>query len=41
MNVSLARDWPVYIILAGFIWFLTYVYIHSQREAKKKKEVKK
>lgn len=35
---DLAKNWPVYILLAGFIWFVVYVYIHSWRQEKKNKE---
>jgi len=32
---DLAKNWPVYILLAGFVWFIVYVYIHSWRQEKK------
>ena len=38
---DLAKNWPVYILLAGFIWFVASVYIHSHKEEKKKQEQNK
>ena len=35
---DLAKNWPVYILLAGFIWFVANVYIHSHKEEKKRQE---
>jgi len=35
---NLAKNWPVYILLAGFIWFVVSVYRHAWREEKKRQE---
>ena len=35
---DLAKNWPVYILMVGFIWLVAYVYISSHREEKKKQE---
>lgn len=39
MTEHLAKNWIVYVLLAGFIWFVAYTYIHSHREERKKKGV--
>ncbi len=36
-----ARDWPVYLIIAGFIWFVIYIILLNWKEKKKIKEIKK
>lgn len=38
---NLAKNWPVYILLAGFVWFVVYVYIHSRKQEKKDKQENK
>lgn len=38
---NLAKNWPVYILMAGFIWLVAYVYITSNREEKKKQDKEK
>lgn len=35
---NLAKNWPVYVLMAGFIWFVAYVYIHSRKQEKDKKD---
>lgn len=35
---SLARDWPVYVMLGALILFVTYVAMESRRSEKKKDE---
>lgn len=37
----LARDWPVYLMMAGMIWFIVYILILNWKESKKKKEIQK
>jgi len=37
----LARNWPVYILLVGFIWLVAKVCINSYKEEKKDQEQKK
>jgi hypothetical protein len=32
---NLLKNWPAYVLLAGFAWFLTYVYIHSRKQEKR------
>jgi hypothetical protein len=29
---SLARDWPVYLVIGGLAVFMIYVFIHSNRK---------
>ncbi len=41
MAEHLFKNWPVYILLAGFIWFVANVYIHSHKEEKKRQEQEK
>lgn len=36
MGEHLFKNWPVYILLAGFIIFVTNVYIHSRKGEKGK-----
>lgn len=36
-----ARDWPVYLIIVGFIWFVIYIILLNWKEKKKIKEIKK
>jgi len=36
MAEHLFKNWPIYILLAGFIWFVTSVIIHANKEEKKK-----
>jgi len=38
MAEHLFKNWIVYVLLVGFIWFVTSVYIHSHKEEKKEKE---
>jgi len=38
MAEHLFKNWIVYLLLGGFIWFVASVYIHSHREEKKRQE---
>lgn len=38
MNETLYRDWPVYVLLAGVVFFFGYVIIKSNLPEKKNKE---
>ena len=38
MAEHLFKNWIVYLLLGGFIWFVASVYIHSHREEKKSQE---
>jgi hypothetical protein len=38
MAEHLFKNWPVYVLLIGFIWFLTGVIIHANKEERKKIE---
>jgi len=35
---NLAKNWPVYVLMAGFIWLIAYTYINSHKEEKKRQE---
>ena len=35
---DLAKSWPVYLLLIGFIWFVAYVYMHSWKQEKNKED---
>ena len=41
MAEHLFKNWPIYILLAGFIWFLVSVIIHANKEEKKRQEQEK
>ena len=41
MEEHLFKNWIVYVLLGGFIWFVTFVYIHSHKEEKKRQEQEK
>ena len=41
MTEHLFKNWPIYILLAGFIWFVASVTIHAHKEEKKKQEQEK
>lgn len=38
MGEHLLKNWIVYVLLGGFIWFVAFVYIHSHKEEKKRRE---
>ena len=38
---NLAKNWPVYILMAGFIWLIVYAFITSHKEEKKRQEQEK
>lgn len=38
MGEHLFKNWIVYIMLGGFIWFVTYMIIYSRKEDKKEEE---
>ena len=38
MTEHLFKNWPVYILLVGFIWFVASVTIHANKEEKKRRE---
>lgn len=38
MGEHLLKNWIVYILLGGFVWFVISVYIHSRKEEKKRQE---
>ena len=35
MGEHLLKNWIVYIMLGGFIWFVVYIIIYSRKEDKK------
>jgi len=41
MSEHLFKNWPVYILMALFIWVVAYAYINSHKEEKKKQEEEK
>jgi hypothetical protein len=41
MNEHLFKNWPIYILGAGFIWLVVYTYISSHKEEKKRQEEEK
>lgn len=38
---NLEKNWPVYVLMAGFIWLIVYTFINSHKEEKKKYEEEK
>jgi hypothetical protein len=38
MAEHLFKNWPIYILMTGFIWFVASVTIHANREEKKRRE---
>jgi len=38
MTEHLFKNWPIYILMTGFIWFVASVAIHANREEKKRRE---
>lgn len=38
MAEHLFKNWIVYVLLGGFIWFFAYVCIHSHKEEKRRQE---
>ena len=38
MAEHLLKNWPIYILMTGFIWFVTSVVIHANKEEKKRQE---
>jgi len=38
MTEHLFKNWPIYILMTGFIWFVASVTIHANREEKKRRE---
>jgi hypothetical protein len=41
MAEHLLKNWPIYILLAGFIWFVASVTIHANKEENKRQEQEK
>jgi hypothetical protein len=41
MAEHLLKNWPIYILMTGFIWFVTSVIIHANKEEKKRIEQEK
>jgi len=39
MGLKLAQNWPVYILLGGFITFVIFAFRNSRQQEKKDKEV--
>ncbi len=40
MGEHLFKNWPVYILMAGFIWLVVYTFINSHKEEKKQEQEK-
>lgn len=38
MGINFAQNWPVYLLLGGFITFVVYAFITSRRQEKISKE---
>jgi hypothetical protein len=38
MAEHLFKNWPIYILMTGFIWFVASVTIHANKEEKKRRE---
>ncbi len=38
MVEHLFKNWPIYILMTGFIWFVASVTIHANKEEKKRRE---
>jgi len=38
MGVNFAQNWPVYLLLGGFITFVVYAFINSKQQEKINKE---
>ena len=38
MVINFAQDWPIYLLLGGFIVFVIYALINSRQQEKKDKE---
>jgi len=41
MAEHLLKNWPVYILMTGFMWFVTSVIIHANKEERKRQEQEK
>ena len=41
MAEHLFKNWPIYILMTGFIWFVASVTIHANKEEKKRREQEK
>jgi len=35
---DLAKDWPVYLVLLGFVWMVSYPIVKTKLEEKRKRE---
>lgn len=40
MGERLFKDWPVYVLMGIFIWFVAAVYRNGKREEKKRQQEK-
>ena len=38
MGEHLFKHWPIYVLMAGFIWFIVAIYRNAWREERKRQE---
>ncbi len=41
MGEHLFKNWPIYILLSGFVWFVAYLLISTWKQARKEREQNK
>lgn len=41
MGEHLFKNWPIYILLSGFVWFVAYLLISTWKKLRKEREQNK